>query len=471
VIIPILTYVIITTLNILNMTGFLLQMLPLLDLPSCVVPALKSLVTLTHHGGVEARHALAKEVPKLVKLAEDNIKDPIVTEPCITVIAHITVSVMSADQVHKKSFKSPEWLEVTLKLVETLLCQPGTTQKTFSHILLLFLGAPERGRAAFLAHSSSVSFLVGCLRSTDLQTRVTGLIGTLRLQLSVSEPDDRTTDPNKLMANLRRGSPPVMADALTRYGMERAEITAHLTSSKDFQKAMTKCVQDHDLYSLGIKVSEMIGRTEYSIPNGVYQDENGKPVDLGLPFVWWLDALPHCAKAIRERGNPAQRDAANILDLKYFIIKSRLEEAHSLALDALKSSPGIAFYYYAMTLGGDYKDGLRWAKKGLKCTGPSLTPYVRFGLLFSAIEHASLLGLEVLEQAGKGEKAWEEGFAILRCAFEDSKTFVAEAPPDNRHMGTAILWCTLLTITMRGSELSPELREIQVSWLWSHTSR
>ena len=433
-------------------------------MPSCRIIALRCLVTVTHHGGLEVRHTIAQQTSRLVKLANDNMNDPLITAKCIVIIAHTAVSVLhtEGDKVDEKLLKSLGSFETLLQLVDTILRHPETTYETFSHISLLLGSAPEHGRAGFLAHSPSISFLVGCLRSTDLHTRVTGLVGAIRLHHSVSEHESGILDTNTMLANLRRECPPVMNDTLMRYGIARAEITIQIKAMNDFSKAVMNCAQDHDLYSLGMKIVEIIGRTEYSLTEGMVQDGNGKALDLGLPFLWWIDALPHCAKAIREQGHPSERDAANILDIKYFMVRSRLEEAQTLALEALKSSPGEAFYYYAMTLGADHTVGLRWAKKGLQCTGPSLTRYVRFGLLYRAIEHAGLLGLQVLEQGSKGERGWGEGFAMLKCAFEDSKTFIAEAPPDTLHMATAILWCTLLTITLNGPELSPGLGEIQV---------
>ncbi|KAF8582529.1 hypothetical protein K439DRAFT_142344 [Ramaria rubella] len=445
--------------------GFLSQILPLLDMPQYRVSALQCLVMITHHGGREARHALAALTPKLVKFAEDDISNPLITEPCIVVAAHSVTSVLcpDTDKPDPKLLNSIGPLDSLLKLIDTLFHHPATTHQTLSHALGLLSAAPMHGRDAFLAHPSSISFLVSCLRSKDVQTRVVALSGLLRLQHSVCESEAPKLDHHKLLANLEKRKPSSLEDTLVRYGPERAEITAYLTTSLDYQKAMMKCAQDHDMYSLGMKIFELIGRTEYSVADGMFQDQDGKIIsDLGLPFVRWLDALPHCVKAIRDRGIPAQRDAANIVELKYLILKTRIKEAYPLALEAIRSSPNVGFYYYVLTMGSEtHADGLRWAKKGMKCTGPSMTPYVRFGLLFNALESAGLLGLVTLEQSHEGEKAWVEGYTFLKCALEDSKTYIAQAPPDSRHMSSAIMWCTLLSIALRGPDLSLDLREIQ----------
>ena len=54
-----------------------------------------------------------------------------------------------------------------------------------------------------------------------------------------------------------------------------------------------------------------------------------------------------------------------------------------------------------------------------------MTPYVRFGLLFYALDHAGLLGLQTLDHASKGERALDGGHAFFRCALDDSMVFIA----------------------------------------------
>ncbi|KAF8503927.1 hypothetical protein JB92DRAFT_2970109 [Gautieria morchelliformis] len=443
--------------------GFLSQIMPLLNVSPYTSLVLQCLVTITHHGGKAARQFLAAYTPRLVKLAQDNVEDPLITEQCIVITAHCAICVLcpQGGKLDNSLFKSLGSLESLFKLVWTVLHRPATTHQTFIHAVELLTAAPEYGRAAFLSHPPSNTFLVACLRSADIQTRAAALGGLLRMDITVSEPDRTSLDPQKFLKAVQRPQPPAVNDTLVRYGSERTDTYAFMSTSLQYQKALMKYAQDHDLYSLGMQLVQLIGRTEYSIADGMFQDEKGKIVDLGLPFVHWMDALPHCANAIRKRGDPAQRDAANIVELKFLVLKSRMAEACPIALEALKSSPNVAFYYYVLTMGSEHADGLRWAKKGLKCTGPWMTPYVRFGLLFYALEHAGLLGLQILEQATRGERAVDEGHIFLKCALEDSKTYIAEAPPDSRHMCSAILWCTLLSTALRGPELSLDLREIQ----------
>ena len=61
-------------------------------------------------------------------------------------------------------------------------------------------------------------------------------------------------------------------------------------------------------------------------------------------------------------------------------------------------------------------------------------------------------------------QARAEGAAFLVSAWEDANTFIAEAPPDTRHMLGMLGWYVLLTVVVRGPELSADLRELDVSY-------
>ena len=111
-------------------------------------------------------------------------------------------------------------------------------------------------------------------------------------------------------------------------------------------------------------------------------------------------------------------------------------------------------------MGADHEQGLRAVKKGLKCR--TITPFVRTYMLWRAIEHAGDLGVSVLQDAKQDDTRYAEGVAFLMSAWEDSKTFTAEAPPDNRHMQTILNWYIILTIAIKGPELSQDLRELAV---------
>jgi hypothetical protein len=75
------------------------------------------------------------------------------------------------------------------------------------------------------------------------------------------------------------------------------------------------------------------------------------------------------------------------------------------------------------------------------------------------------MGICLLQTAVVGDKKWEEGVAFLTSAMDDAKTYVDEAPPDSRHMQKVLYWYILLTLALRGPEISEDLRELQVCFL------
>ena len=86
--------------------------------------------------------------------------------------------------------------------------------------------------------------------------------------------------------------------------------------------------------------------------------------------------------------------------------------------------------------------------------------------LWRAVEHAGDLGITTLQDVHGGKNEQENaarGVAFLMSAWEDAKTFTSEAPPDNRHMLTILSWYIILTLAIKGPELSVDLKELDVS--------
>ena len=48
-------------------------------------------------------------------------------------------------------------------------------------------------------------------------------------------------------------------------------------------------------------------------------------------------------------------------------------------------------------------------------------------------------------------------------SLDDAKAFLSHTPPDNRNMATMVTWHILLTIALRGNELNPDLKDVELS--------
>ncbi|CDO71187.1 hypothetical protein BN946_scf184845.g57 [Trametes cinnabarina] len=442
--------------------GLLSKVMPLIDYDSTRHMALNALSVVTHHGGVVARREIARKNPVLVKLMQAHPDDAKVLELATVTIAHATSAVLGGEDPPDSGLLKEIQVRNVLKTTIENIRKPIASHYMIDHAFGLFTNATQHCPQDCKATPGVLTLLVACLRSANLITRCSALGGLIRYTLWDSEPDRQNFDPQKLIAAVQRRFPDHLADVLADYGFERCDTTLTLQSTADYQRAMMRAAQDHDLCALGRTLATLIQRTEFSIAEGMFQAEGPRgrrdSIDIGLPFTMWTDSLPHCARALRARGTPADLDMADVLDLKFYIIRSRIPDAVSLGQRAIERNPDLAYAYYAISMGADHQQGLRAVKKGLRCK--NITPFVRHYLLWRAVEHAGDLGVSVLQDAKAGAGDEAEGIAFLMSAWEDAKTFTAEAPPDNRHMQTILNWYILLTLAIKGPELSEDLIEL-----------
>ncbi|KAH9926735.1 uncharacterized protein B0H18DRAFT_331328 [Fomitopsis serialis] len=444
--------------------GLVSKMMPLLDIPSTRHIGLQALSTVTHHGGVAARQEIAKQTPVLLRLMEEFPDDDKIAELAIVVMCHAIGAVVDiSDEVPDPKLLETLDMRTVLKMTIDNFRKPNASAFLMSHGLGLLTGSTLHCYKECKALPPVSSFLVACMRSEEITTRCNVLAGILRLNLAESEPDMRYYDPRLLMEAVQRRFPQELVDVMVEYGFERCDTTLTLRSSNEFQKAMQACLHDKDLYKLGKKTAELIVRTEFAIVNGMYQAVNERTgqlevVDVGLPFKMWADSLSHCARAVRAKGDKSDLDDADVLEIKWYIIKQRIPDAIKVANKALERNPQLAYAYYAIGLGSDSENGLRAVKKGLKAK--QITPFVRNYMLWRAVEHAGNLGVSRLQEATAGDRDYNEGMAFLMSSCEDAKRFIAEAPPDTRNMSAILNWYVICSIATRGPELSPDLREL-----------
>ena len=443
------------------------KIMPLLNIDETRHLALRALGTITHHGGAKIRMEIAKHGNILTKLIRDLPDDEKVAELGITTLAHSVLAVVEGDNqpANAQVLKAVDMVDVLKTVLETIKRPHKNPRSMIDHAVELVAMSSLHASSAFKAYPPAINFLVAGLRSKDWITRCTCLGGLIRLYRNEAEEDQRQLDPRRFLDALQRGVPDHLSDIMMDYGPMRCDIYLTLTCTNDFQKAMLTCAQDHNLYSLGLKLAALILKTEFSVADGMFEVED--PVtrkrsfdDMGLPFKAWGDSLPHCAKAIRKHNKPGEEDLADILDIKYFIMRQRLPDAVNLAKKGIQRNPDQAYFYYATTLLADNIQGLRAAKKGLKCK--TITPFVKYQMMQRAVEHAGDMGVKLLQEVPDvGEKKWEEGIAFLTSAVEDAKAYVEGAPPDNRHMKNVGYWFVLLTMLTK-DDLSPDLRELSV---------
>ncbi|KAI0371333.1 hypothetical protein BV20DRAFT_1035333 [Pilatotrama ljubarskyi] len=445
--------------------GLVSKVMPLVEYDSTRHMALNALSVVTHHGGVVARREIARKNPQLVRLIQAHPDDAKVLELATVTMAHATSAVLGDEDPPDSGLLKEIQVRNVLKTTIENIRKPIASHYMIDHAMGLLTSSTRHCPQDCKATPSMLTLLVACLRSANIITRCSALGGLIRFTESESEPDRQNFDPQRLISAVQRRFPDNLSDLMMDYGVERCDTTLTLKSTVDYQRAMMRAAQDHDLVALGRTLATLIQRTEFAIAEGMFQADGPRgsreTIDIGLPFTMWTDSLPHCARALRARGTPADLDMADVLDLKFFIIRSRIPDAVSLGQRAVERNPELAYAYYAVSMGADHQLGLRAVKKGLKCK--NITPFVRQYLLWRAIEHAGDLGVSTLQDARGEGSDHTEGIAFLMSAWEDTKTFTAEAPPDNRHMQTILNWYVILTIAIKGPELSEDLRELDAA--------
>ncbi|KAF8434497.1 hypothetical protein L210DRAFT_3613826 [Boletus edulis BED1] len=449
--------------NLLFQKSLLAKILPLVEKDNSRHIALRALTTVTHHGGTDIRKEITLHAPTIVKVLQDHPDDLHAAEFAISSLAHaVTASIDEPQRPAAKYIKALQ-LPTLLPIVLDFVAKPGASLQLLHHALELCGHLTQHCTQECLAYPAVIDFLIASIRSPDLHSRFYALGAVIRLHKSSLDPEILFNDPGTLMTAVQRGLPNHLAELIVNYGPARCESTMTLRTVAEYQRAMLQCVHDRDLYKLGLTLAELIPRNEFSINEGGFQAVNqntGKPefISPGLPFTMWADALPVCAKEIRQRRRSSEEDLADMLDLKYFVIRSRLPEAIALAKKSIERNPKFPYFYYIMTLGSDLEEGLRYAKKGLKVK--NATPFVHYVLLSRAIEIAGNLAICRIQESTIGDRKWEEGLSLLSSALDDAHIYLAEAPPDTRHRKSVLYWFLALTLADKGPELSEDLKEL-----------
>ncbi|KAG6370757.1 hypothetical protein JVT61DRAFT_10959 [Boletus reticuloceps] len=402
--------------------GLLDKIIALINKPNTRHLALRALTTITQHGGSDIRKEILQHTPVMIKLLQDFSDDLYAAELAITIIAHAVTCTLDEPQTPPAKYIKMLQLPKLIPLVLGFVDKPCVTLPLLHHALELFGNLTHHCPQDCLTFPDMIDFLIAYIRSADMHSRFYALGAVIRLHSP--KPERLVSDPYALIAAVKRGLPDHLTDILLDYGPMRCESSLILQSFADYQKAMMQCAQDRDMYKLGLTLAELIPRNEYSISEGGFQAINERTgraelMDVGLPFKMWVDALPICAKVIREKGKAGEEHLADMLDMKFFVIRSRIPEAIMIAKKGIERNPKLPYPYYIMTLGDD------------------------------------------VEESTVGDQKWEQGQAFMSSTLDDARIYLAQAPPDMRHRKSILYWYIVLTLVEKGPELSTDLHEFK----------
>ncbi|KAF7310075.1 SET and MYND-domain-containing protein 3 [Mycena indigotica] len=452
--------------------GFLGQLLSLSAIPSCRNLALDSLVTITHHGGPEVRTEIARAtcVP-LLTLMKDFPEDRDTTDLALRALSHSIIGVVSNDakQTEPALARSLPLQDVAQAFIDALH-QPNPTPTLITHATTCLV---EMSQDVKVSPSMSNLFLAG-LRYNDWYHRSRCLSGLLITSIPQAEHDKRLMDPTsavKCLMNIAE-APTHVRETMQTWGMNRSFMYKMAFSNREFAATMVAAyASGGSMYVAGKKIAKLILGVEMPFFDGFFPIKDPASEKVYFPgggtsasgFQMWSDTLPLCSKAIRENGVANEYSLADILDLKFLLLRKRFPEAIALATQTTERNPDFAYGHYVLAVSQHDQHGLRAAKKGLKCTKGSmnLTRFMRLQMLQHSGQLACDIGLRALENPGRdGNPSSRVGGAFLTTAKKELQTFFAEASPDHRDFRSVCSWLIVLHV-MSGEEISDDLHEIK----------
>ncbi|KAG9078968.1 hypothetical protein FS749_008966 [Ceratobasidium sp. UAMH 11750] len=426
---------------------------------------LLTLSVLTHHGGAEARRTIAElTTPTLVDLIADPECSARTAELSVAVLAHSlgpTVISRAHGYLIGDRVRIPDILrnvdgERVCYAVGAIIRRPDVDEEAVSHGLDLLKCLAFFFRDAVLATHTERPF-IAALASRDVQVRLGGFVGVLRVGSSVTQFESRQLDPMRAIAISRKPeeffTPDQMQALHSQHGgLKGGMIHEIANSALGLDGVGLMLGKDEDYVELGRSLCERILAREYSL-------------GMGLMFGSSDGYLRRAAEALAKSKNPADLHLSFILLVKMAIGAGDREGVVGLSAEALKKYPEVAFFYYAQaTWTEEPRTALRLAKKGLAC--PNLTDYIKRGLLHRSAEAGFEMTLAgPLEMAAPGSPAWREGVAILHCAQEDSRAYIEMTSMDQRNLKTMIYTYLCVTFMLEGDKVFKNLDMIRVSHL------
>ncbi|KAI1787063.1 hypothetical protein LXA43DRAFT_1064643 [Ganoderma leucocontextum] len=453
--------------------GLLQNVLSLLEYEDTRSISLETLLAFTYYKGRPSNaipRELASQHRALSNLINVHSHDPRAIEVAVSILAHATISALDAFRLPNSPIPQEILFLPTHPFVISALRNPANHRSgLLTHALQLLISPIECFPEACQRVPSLPSLLVSFLRSKDISTRALALVRIFNLSRVSAEPDQQ----NLQLGDLRNAlcgtvpQPQAFAD-LSREEFLQSLSNSHAMNlyrgSTEHLNAMAKAAHDHDFYTLGHTLSNLFQRSQSAVEGSwkEFEEEVGVPISPTSPFTLCSDTLPECARALREKGAPSDLAAADIIEMKFLIVRGRLGEAIVHASRVLEREPRMSFAYYVIGLGKHLEDSFSAAREGLRC--PDVTPFLREHLLWRSIDLATRKALTIMVQTtteGEVSSRRQESLSLLLSAMEDAETFVQDMPCDTPLLLTVLGWIVLLTVVLRGHQLGANLRELQ----------
>ncbi|KAF8750856.1 MYND finger [Rhizoctonia solani] len=450
-------------------TGFLINIIRLITTtPDCRIPALQSIVTIVHHASQPVLTDIAHRTTRtLLLLLRSDAESVRVHELCIIILTHTAAA--SLDTLRSDGIDYNTLIQALSRAVH----RPNSTHTMQTHFLGFLRVTSSRLHFNISADPSSVHFIIAHFPSTNFATRGDALLALNDLYASGAEQERSSWDPNAYYRAALAAQTELSDDILERMEIHMGgqlmacDIYVNTRATDDFQDAMATVLEDKDMYTLAKRLYPLILSTESSIPQGAFRDKHGELIpleELGLPFSSFIDALPLAADAIRMRGIPGERLAADVIEVKHALLTRQNAVVRQNCSERIESDSHVAFFYYAMVLaasssGGDPSakrmptaERLKLAKRGLLCEGAPTEDCIwpPMGRVKPSNDNTEDSDEDEELSPRRTMKYYTEAVVYLTSALEDARSYTRSAPLDYRLHKSVLLMETILTIVLEG---------------------
>ncbi|KAI0703156.1 hypothetical protein C8Q76DRAFT_632141, partial [Earliella scabrosa] len=443
--------------------GMVDKICPLLNHPSTRCLALHLLLIIIHlanQSHMSILETVARLNPTLVKLVHDVRDDRVVTELAMAIMSHTIICTSPGEYTTISPANPPAeiygiraLLEVTIsQLRQPATCSPALMMHAFTLLVLPSQDYPHEYRHVTTAPIQAL--LVASLRSRYLITRVIAMDALVNLCSVDAErdPPSYSLDFQHIRRILTSASP--LPSYLSSVTIDRCNSTKVYQSVAGFVEVMSSFARDHNFHDHGREVAEIVQRSP-ATPEGEWRELEIReqiPESRRLSFHQWSDVLLAFASALRNTGSSHDLDSADILNMKFLMIRGRTEEAAALGRQAIKRNPALTYAYYIVSLTSDRQSGYEAAIRGLECSDS--TTFLRAQLLWRAVEAGVGRALDILEGAARGTSTTGTDLeAALLSALQHADMFTDENTLDDALMATMLGWRIIITIMLKGDNL------------------
>ena len=448
--------------------GVLQKVLQLLAIPvdrGRVLQAL-SILTKTDERRRKVWVTVLSSNTSILDVLRDNGDDPSVTKFALAVIAHSLQSTYTrGPPVNKSKGLSPVDINVTelFKLTMNSLDGPFPGHGVVLHALtILDFCVRVYAHGSTQPITPALHLLAAFTRSANISLRCVAVSALESLATSSTDPAPAPVPvPARSLARVLEDCPLHLRQLMENYGMERCELMEVERVSIKIVDILRIFVEDRDLYRLGTTLAYHLVRTTYTSRYDQFPDFAAA----GVPREHrWKQCMRAAAEVLRERGDDAHLDMADVLDLEYMFSTSPPDRIVAFARKVLRRNPRHAFAHFCLcsnlpVLGPG--EALQFATQGLEL--PDASPYMRRAFLTILLELSHTRAWNLLLGASPADAEMrKEGIVALEDALRYADMFFPESPPDCQALVRFLNRYITDTLILRGAGIGEDLSELQV---------